>query len=288
MPSSSSKSEAFVWDKELSVRLQTLIRQAYKLKAIHLDDINWLWVARKIHPQATSRVCKNHWKFLFDRSASSAVVWHHEDVKRLEEGIRLLGPKKLTAIRDHFLPNMTKDDITRHWYKISDKATVIKEDEYYRLLEIVQDVRHGGDHKSETALPQDLTSAENSEEHSSTSVSIAEDVSWTEVARRMGAGWTKLPCKRVWESSFQNLVPLGTEINSSPSRPSTKLSWTNTEDNTLLRMVKFVGRDDWYSVAKALQSGKSAWQCRLRWCQILDPVDLKTENLTVQGELYLE
>ncbi|GJJ78481.1 hypothetical protein EMPS_10840 [Entomortierella parvispora] len=279
-----TKPEAFIWDKELSVRLQTLIRQAYKQKAVHIDEINWLWVARKIHPEVTSRMCKNHWKFLHERPSSSSVVWHHEDVRRLEEGIRLLGPKKLTAIRDHFLPKMTKDDIMRHWLKISDKATAISEEDYYQLLDVVQEIRNRGVRQigMEQLKDNDNISARENDKSLSTPSSLG-SADWAEVAKRLGAGWTKSPCKRVWESSFQNQVSFKAGALSSSSKAPV---WTSYDDNTLLRMVKFVGRDDWYSVSKALQSGRSAWQCRLRWCQLLDPVQLDTPDLTVQGEFY--
>ncbi|KAG0354883.1 hypothetical protein BG005_006143 [Podila minutissima] len=213
-----ARKPAFAWDKELSVRLQAVVRQAYKSRAIHIDEINWLWVSRRVHPDATSRVCKNHWKYLHD---DNQVSWRHDDLKRLEEGIRLLGPKKLSAIRDHFLPHMTKDDVTRHWFRISDKATQINIEEYYTLHQAVKE--YGEDQ-------------------------------WAAVEKTMisaSPGWKKLPCKRVWESSYQYLTTHGSV-------------WTPTMDSALLRLVKFVGRDDWYSVAKALQSDKSAWQCRLR------------------------
>lgn len=236
-----ARKPAFAWDKELSVRLQAVVRQAYKSRAIHIDEINWLWVSRRVHPDATSRVCKNHWKYLHD---GNQVSWRHDDLKRLEEGIRLLGPKKLSAIRDHFLPHMAKDDVTRHWFRISDKATRINVEEYYTLHQAVKE--HGEDQ-------------------------------WAAVEKTMSSvspGWKKLPCKRVWESSYQYLT-----THSS--------FWTPTMDSALLRLVKFVGRDDWYSVAKALQSDKSAWQCRLRWCQLLDPVRLDSSDLTVGGNFYV-
>ncbi|KAF9302493.1 hypothetical protein BGZ74_005273 [Mortierella antarctica] len=235
-----ARKPAFAWDKELSVRLQAVVRQAYKSRAIHIDEINWLWVSRRVHPDATSRVCKNHWKYLHD---DNQVSWRHDDLKRLEEGIRLLGPKKLSAIRDHFLPHMTKDDVTRHWFRISDKATQINIEEYYTLHQAVKE--YGEDQ-------------------------------WAAVEKTMisaSPGWRKLPCKRVWESSYQYLTTHGSV-------------WTPTMDSALLRLVKFVGRDDWYSVAKALQSDKSAWQCRLRWCHLLDPVRLDSNNLTVGGNFY--
>ncbi|KAF9169477.1 hypothetical protein BGX21_001326 [Mortierella sp. AD011] len=275
--SSSSRAPAFVWDKELSVRLQAIIRQAYKSRAIHLDEINWIWVSRRVHPDVTSRICKNHWKYLHDPNQA---VWKHDDIKRLEEGVRLLGPKKLTQIRDHFLPHMSKDDITRHWFRISDKATIINEEEYYRLLGAVGDIM--GD-TTITATSSSITTV-NSVDHGESSGQQTSQTEggensddpqthhWAEVEKRMGPGWKKLPCKRVWESSFQYLIR--------------HTHWTSNEDTMLLRMVKFVGRDDWFTVSKAMQLGKSPWQCRLRWCQLLDPVDLDSSDLFVKGEKY--
>ncbi|KAG0196823.1 hypothetical protein BGX28_009700 [Mortierella sp. GBA30] len=263
----SKKKQALVWDKELSVRLQAVVRQAYKTRAVQLDEINWLWISTKIHPLATSRVCKNHWRFLYPEYASVTTsssllapvkVWTHEDIRKLEEGIRLLGPRKLTAVRDHFLPHMTKDDIMRQWFRISDKATIIGEDEYYQLLGAVSAVLAIGRHDSSSAVRQNHL----------------QDQDWVEIEKRMGpgSGWKRMPCKRVWESSFQHLI-----------RHTT---WTSTDDNKLLRMVKFIGRDDWFSVAKVMQTGRTAWQCRLRWCQLLDPVDLESSDLFVNGEKY--
>ncbi|KAF9957432.1 hypothetical protein BGZ65_002059 [Modicella reniformis] len=278
-PEISTKSSRvpFVWNKEFSVRLQTFVRQAYKSKAVHLDDINWLWVSRRIHPDVTSRICKNHWKFLHDND--SGQVWSHEDIRTLEEGVRLLGSKRLTAIRDHFLPHITKNDIVRQWFRISDKATVINEGEYYQLLGAVKDIMSNNDSSSDISAPKNSISLhDTSTDKLKTDVSLLQDLEdpqsgqWAEVEKRMGQGWKKMPCKRVWESSFQYLIR--------------HAHWTNDEDNTLLRMVKFVGRDDWYSVAKAMECGKSAWQCRLRWCQLVDPVDLDSSDLFVNGEKY--
>ncbi|KAF9083631.1 hypothetical protein BGX23_011276 [Mortierella sp. AD031] len=266
METGTSKSNrVFVWDKEQSVRLQAVIQQAYKTKTIDAGDINWPWIARKVHPDATSRMCRSHWRFLHEdskRAAGAVVVWKHEDVKRLEEGIRLLGPQELGAVREHFLPHMTKDDIMRHWFKISDKAATIDEEEYYRLMSAVKEVVVSATNEGTNDNDDDgcLTSDPQSVEE------------WNDVEDKMGGGWKRLPCKRVWESSFQHLVQHG--------------KWTAVEDSTLLRMVKFVGRDDWYSVARAMQSGKSPWQCRLRWCQLVDPVDLDTSDLSVRGEKY--
>ncbi|KAF9179102.1 hypothetical protein BGZ51_007251 [Haplosporangium sp. Z 767] len=268
--SGASRKPAFVWEKELSVRLQAVVRHAYKSQAIHLDDINWLWVAKRVHPKATSRMCKNHWKFLHNVSSSEAaaspVVWPQESIRKLEEGIRLLGPKKLGAVRDHFLPHLTKDDVTRQWFRISDKATLIDEEEYYQLLKAVKKC-------TKEITGPDIDNGPVQSDHQQQQQQRLQ-VDWAEVEAQMGpkSGWRKMPCKRVWESSFQHLIQ------------STR--WTKIEDNTLLRMVKFVGRDDWFSVARALQSGKSAWQCRLRWCQLLDPVELGTSDLFVKGELY--
>ncbi|KAF9109190.1 hypothetical protein BGX27_007885 [Mortierella sp. AM989] len=270
---STSKASVFIWDKELSVRLQAIIRQAYKSKAIHLDEINWQWVSRRVHPDATARICKNHWKYLHDNS--SQLIWKHEDIKKLEEGIRLLGPKKLTQIRDHFLPHMSKDDITRHWFRISDKATIIDEEEYYRLLEAVRD------HVGDMAHPSKITFDPGNRPPIGEQIGQTEGEEsgegpqshhWIEVERRMGAGWKRMPCRRVWESSYQYLIR--------------HTHWTPNEDNLLLRMVKFVGRDDWFTVSKAMQIGRSPWQCRLRWCQLLDPVDLDASDLFVKGEKY--
>ncbi|KAF9345704.1 hypothetical protein BGX26_002821 [Mortierella sp. AD094] len=270
--SSPSRAPAFVWDKELSVRLQAIIRQAYKSRAVHLDEINWIWVSRRVHPDATSRICKNHWKYLHE---SNQAVWKHDDIKKLEEGIRLLGPKKLTQIRDHFLPHMSKDDITRHWFRISDKATIIDEDEYYRLLGAVRDLMGDTVTSSITTLNSADDGNPSGQQTSQTEGENSDDPQshhWMEVEKRMGTGWKRLPCKRVWESSFQYLIR--------------HTHWTSNEDTMLLRMVKFVGRDDWFTVSKAMQLGKSPWQCRLRWCQLLDPVDLDSSDLFVNGEKY--
>ncbi|KAG0300741.1 hypothetical protein BGZ98_008931 [Dissophora globulifera] len=253
-----TKLKSFAWDKELSVRLQAIVRQGYKSRAVHVDEINWMWVSRRVHPNATARICKNHWKYLYDQSHQ--VIWSHEDIKRLEEGIRLLGPRKLTPIRDHFLPHMSKDDIVRQWYRISDKATVIDEDEYYRLLGAVKElvVGDGGSLVNENDAYSQLEDPQSPY--------------WSEVEKRMGTGWKRMPCKRIWESSFQHLIHHG--------------NWTPHEDTLLLRIVKFVGRDDWFSVAKAMHSGRSPWQYRLRWCQLVDPVVLEAQDIFVGGEKY--
>ncbi|KAG0220872.1 hypothetical protein B0O80DRAFT_449437 [Mortierella sp. GBAus27b] len=272
--SRSSRAPTFIWDKRLSVRLQAVVRQAYKSRVVHLDEINWLWVSSRVHPDATSRICKNHWQFLYD---TTSAVWTQEDIRKLEEGVRLLGPKGLTAIREHFLPHMTKDDITRQWYRISDKAATIDEEEYYQLLNAVKKTAVSVNRTTPPST-NDTLHLDAQMDTPKTSVLQPREINdpqmerWIEVEKRMGLGWKRLPCKRVWESSFQHLIRV--------------TQWTSDEDTALLRLVKFVGRDDWYSVARAMPSGRSAWQYRLRWCQLLDPVDLNTSNLTVNGEKY--
>ncbi|KAG0346844.1 hypothetical protein BG004_000706 [Podila humilis] len=243
--------KAFSWSKERSVRLQAIVHQSYKSRSVHIDEINWPWVAGRLHPDATSRICKMHWKFLHEGQQATG---HHDDLKKLEEGIRLLGPNKLPAVRDLFLPHMSKLDVTRLWYRLSDKATQVTEEEYYALHQAVQ--VHG------TKL-------------------------WTPVAAEMllvSPGWKKMPCKRLWESSYRYL--LGSETETETETESGTRGWTANADSALLRLVKLVGRDDWFSVAKALQNNRSAWQCRLRWCQLLDPVQLEKEQLTINGQEY--
>ncbi|KAF9970093.1 hypothetical protein BGZ73_007290 [Actinomortierella ambigua] len=226
----------FVWTKARSVRLQSLIRQAYrgrKNEAISAEDINWNWLARHVHPEVSGRVCRNHWRYLHSMQAQ----WTQEDIRRLEEGVRLLGPRKLTTIRQHFLPHMSKDDVTRQWFRISDKAATITEDEYYTLLAAVE--KHGTEQ-------------------------------WDLVESEMPSGWKRPPCKRVWESSFQHLIGKG--------------GWIESEDKRLVKLVEMIGRDDWFAVAKAMQTQHSPWESRLRWCQLIDEVRLEDADITLGGE----
>ncbi|KAG0223707.1 hypothetical protein BGW41_005418 [Actinomortierella wolfii] len=226
--------QPFVWTKARSVRMQAVMRQAYRhRKGIKLEDINWSWLARNVHPDVTGRVCRNHWKYLHSMDAQ----WTQEDIRQLEEGIRLVGPRKLATVREHFLPHMTKDDVIRQWFKISDKATTITEEEYYTLLAAVE--MHGTEQ-------------------------------WDLVEAEMPAGWKRPPCKRVWESSFQHLMA--------------KANWTESEDKQLLKMVEATGYDDWFAVAKAMPGQRTAWEVRLRWCQLIDPIKLDSQNITVGGQ----
>ncbi|KAF9162102.1 hypothetical protein DFQ26_003876 [Actinomortierella ambigua] len=228
--------QSFVWTKARSVRLQSIMRQAYRRQkdggVTSLEDINWDWLARHVHPDVTGRVCRNHWKYLHNMQ----VRWTQEDIRRLEEGIRLVGPRRLTTIRQHFLPYMSKDDVTRQWFRISDRAAMITEEEYYTLLAAVE--KHGTER-------------------------------WDLVESEMPSGWKRPPCKRVWESSFQHLIGKG--------------GWTESEDRLLVKMVEMIGRDDWFAVAKAMQTRHSPWESRLRWCQLIDTVKLESPEITMGG-----
>ncbi|GJJ73812.1 hypothetical protein EMPS_06170 [Entomortierella parvispora] len=247
---SKSKVPKFHWDREKSVKLQKLVRQRLRTRGFHVNWVNWKWVARHVGGGATVQGCSVHWRLLRSKDQDS---WSNEELLLLEQGIREVGssvdnegpsasrtarasgPSRAVfrAVQRHYLPDRSLVDLELKYFLMSDKATQVSVDEYMTLLDAVGKYGEGHWDKVVEYMQEHLPASS----ESST------------------ARWTKAPARRVWEASYK------AKLMHTP--------WTSTEDEDLLYTVEKIGRNDWMAVSRFFPD-KSAWVCRLRWCQLTD------------------
>ncbi|KAF9363418.1 hypothetical protein BGX34_004167 [Mortierella sp. NVP85] len=284
----------FTWDKESSVKLQKLVRQRLKTRGVQVDWVNWKWVARHIGG-VTAFSCSYHWRSLRTLEFSGD-AWTEEELMLLEQGVREIGsifndadnPSSLTsflgcssepslsgfkAISKFYLPHRTPSVIQRKFFLLSDRASKVTLDEYMAIMDAVDE--HGMDQwdvvarslptslenlsssSTTTSLSSTPTTASSSSSASlpSSATSVLETTSKEQ--RQVLSGWRAAPCRRVWKASYKHHL-LYTQ-------------WTPEEDEDLKKCVELTGQKEWIAVSRFFP-GKSAWQCRLRWCQLTDPV----------------
>ncbi|KAG0026986.1 Myblike DNAbinding domain-containing protein [Podila clonocystis] len=265
---SRSTPPAFKWDKEKSVKLQKLVRQRLRTRGVHVNWINWKWVARHVGSGVTAQRCNLHWRWL-RKIDTDAHEWTEEDIQLLEQGVREIGPvfhheiseanagddgvenmstsssssgpglAGFKTIQRFYLPDRTVDKLQRKYFLLSDKATQVTVEEYMAIMDAVEE--HGEDWDKVAESLRALNE---------------------ETSRGLPSGfnttaWTKAPCRRVWEGSYKHTLQ--------------HTPWTEREDQDLKDAVRQIGKSDWLIIARFFP-GKSPWQCRLRWCSITDPV----------------
>lgn len=256
----SKKPASFKWNKEKSVTLQKIIRQRLKTRGVQINWINWRWVARHVGGGVTAQRCSTHWRAL-RKIELDKDIWTNEDVLLLEKGIREVGTTfnddaetadfeageptipGFRTIQRYYLPHHGVDSLQRKFFLLSDKATEVTVQEYMAILEAVEE--YGEHHwdkvvKRLRALPYNASTGSTPSSASKASA---------------GTGWTKAPCRRVWESSYKHSLLY--------------TPWSAMEDLDLRESVEHLGNGDWALISRFFP-GKSAWQCRLRWCQITD------------------
>ncbi|KAG0002528.1 Myblike DNAbinding domain-containing protein [Entomortierella chlamydospora] len=267
-----SKAPPFQWDKQSSVKLQKLVLQRLRTRGVHVNWINWKWVARHVGEGATANRCNIHWRVL--RAAETRKSdWTDEELLLLERGVRevgaifnhekedpslLLPPEEgsdsyvgptlegFRAVQKFYLPHIPLETLQRKYFLLSDKASRVTVREYMAIMDAVDEF---GENQWDKVV-ESLKSHPSSDSSASSASSRAGESSGL-------SGWTKAPCRRVWESSYKYQL-LYTK-------------WTLDEDQDLKVVVDRIGQRDWMSVSRFFP-GKSAWQCRLRWCQLTDPV----------------
>ncbi|KAF9585022.1 Myb-like DNA-binding domain protein [Lunasporangiospora selenospora] len=268
----------FKWDKDMSVKLQVMVRQRLKTRDVQVNWINWRWVARHIGGGASAQRCTLHWRALRRAGMKNREEWTDDDTLQLEKGIREVGSRfnidrvineaekdgklsmqqsidfmsnttkgpnttGLKMIQRFYLPNKKLQLLENKYFILSDKTTSVTLHEYMKIMEAVESY---GDDQWDKVV-----------EHL--------NIAATEISGRPNAssGWTKAPCRRVWQASYKHHL-LYTQ-------------WTPLEDGDLKTAVNKFGGTDWISVSRFFP-GKSAWQCRLRWCQITDPLNTQSST----------
>lgn len=275
----------YLFTKERSQRLQRTMRLCHQRfgasPTMHAGT--WQWIANKVHRGLSAASCIEHWNYLrqnFDIihgpleegqtkpiKPASPNSWSHEESKLLDQGIREFGAS-WSDIQARLLPWRTTRSIRQRWFIMSDKATKVTEDEYYTIL---------------AAGP------------------TADSIDYEDLTQHHLPGWNLSPCRRVFETSFKHIVA--------------NTVWLPEEDRLLLeRTVEERGRD-WNAIAKSfggvqpamaplyeqamqreqeedngrgiaeseppVRTQKTAWQCRLRWCQLVEPLMPKTPIINV-------
>ncbi|KAF9968481.1 hypothetical protein BGZ73_009247, partial [Actinomortierella ambigua] len=135
------------------------------------------------------------------------------------------------AIRSRFLPYRTVRAVRRKWLTISDYGAKVTVDEYMTLMGRIQALREQQDDGRDR-------------------------IDWSRVAVQL-PGWTPAPCRRVWEASYAYLLETTT--------------FSAEEDIWLVSNMDPTSPQDWEGVPQQLDSSKSPWLYRLRWCQLMMP-----------------
>lgn len=257
--------QKFIFTKTRSLRLQRAmryLRRHYGSTAVMKGA--WNWIADRVQRGLPKTACMEHWMYLrmnmdviygpleqgktvIKPTFSSA--WSHEELKLLDQGIRALGFSWI-EIQRKFLPWRTTRSLRQRWLLMSDKSTQVTEEEYYTIVT-------AGDTSSE--------------------------IDYDALARSM-TGWNRSPCQRVFETTYKHL--LATSV------------WLPEEDQLLIEKTLQVKGRDWEAIARhfdgvrtasaplftetmaridpasslPLRTHKTAWQCRLRWCQLMAPL----------------
>ncbi|KAG0348736.1 hypothetical protein BG004_004312 [Podila humilis] len=268
--------QKFTFSKEQSQKLQRAMR-FYSQKVGHnsTQPGTWRWIANKVQRGLSPATCVEHWTYLRQNmdviygpleEGKSAIVphksssWSHDELKLLDQGIRELG-SAWSDIHQRYLPWRTTRAIRQRWLLMSDRSAKVTVDEYYTILKAGERV---------------------------------EDIDWNQLVQDM-PGWNKLPCRRVFECSYKHLVQ--TTV------------WTPDEDRLLVEKTLEEHGRDWNAIAahftgiqparaplytptkeqseseskgheSMLKTHKTAWQCRLRWCQLVQPLMPKYPSLT--------
>ncbi|KAF9551494.1 hypothetical protein EC957_008163 [Mortierella hygrophila] len=265
--------QKYLFTKERSQRLQRTMRLCHQRfgasPTMHAGT--WQWIANKVHRGLSPTSCMEHWNYLrqnldvihgpLEENQTTPIKpatpnsWSHEESKLLDQGIRELGAN-WSDIQHRFLPWRTTRSIRQRWFIMSDKATKVTEDEYYTIL---------------AAGP------------------TADSIDYEHLTQHHLPGWNLSPCRRVFETSFKHIVK--------------NTVWQPDEDRLLLERTIEERAGDWNVIAKSFEgiqpamaplydqamqrerkenggketSGptrtqKTGWQCRLRWCQLVEPL----------------
>ncbi|GJJ73137.1 hypothetical protein EMPS_05495 [Entomortierella parvispora] len=263
--------------KERSLRLQRAMKRA----GMHIGKRNssgyggWEWVAQLVQPGMAVAPCVEHWNYLrknmdviygpleegkTEIKPTETNCWSHEEIKLLDQGIRDLS-SCWKEIQQRYLPWRTMPAIRQRWLTMSDRSLLVNEEEYYKIIGAGSSV---------------------------------DEIDFDALAKTM-RGWKRSPCRRVFETSYKHLIA--------------HTRWTPEEDHLLIRKVLEEHGRDWNAVAKHFQGvqtaratlfghtpatsslspfyleglrvQKTAWQCRLRWSQLVEPLMSEGPALSV-------
>ncbi|KAG0203059.1 hypothetical protein BGX28_004555 [Mortierella sp. GBA30] len=233
----------------------------------------WGWVANKVQRGLSPTSAIDHWSYLRQNmdviygpleerqtaiKPQKSSSWSHEESKLLDQGIRELG-SSWSEIQQRYLPWRTTRSIRQRWLIMSDKSAKVTEDEYYTIV-----------------------AAGNS----------SQEINYETLVKKL-SGWNRSPCRRVFETSYKHIVK--------------NMVWSPEEDQLLIKKTLEEHGRDWNAIARHFECGiqpamaplyaeaiareqqqngvdnnnvsepplktrKTAWQCRLRWCQLVQPL----------------
>ncbi|KAG0008883.1 hypothetical protein BGZ80_002953, partial [Entomortierella chlamydospora] len=270
--------QRYAFTKQRSIRLQAIIKQYSRHANRWAVTGTWGWVANQVQRGLPARACMEHWSYLCKNmdpihgpleqgktviSPKALNFWSHEELKLLDQGIRELG-SNWRDIRQQYLPWREARSIRQRWMLMSEKSTKVTEEEYYTIV---------------------------------AAGATSEEIDYDSLAKKM-PGWKRLPCRRVFETSYKHVIA--------------NTVWTPEEDRLLIEKTLEIKRHDWNTIAKyfdgvqtaraplydstanattechdgtpPMRTRKTGWQCRLRWCQLVEPLMPQERILSVSGQ----
>ncbi|KAF9435603.1 Myblike DNAbinding domain-containing protein [Entomortierella beljakovae] len=243
-----SKYVTLIWKKQDSDRLWEVVeRNIIDSKNNRAD---WTKIAEEMGMGLSPDQYKHHHYYLrlIKKNGGLSGAWTKEDVQTLEKAVRELG-HDWSRISREYLPNRNGKSLCHKYNSIRNKGAYITSEEYETLLSSVD--------RQEAKFRKGFGDATES-----TLANFTPD--WKKIAKLMpGGSWTPEQCKDAYKSSFKNHLKNST--------------WTAKQDQTLLDMVKTLGRKNWIGIALRIPE-KDTWECRLRWAELQDPTRLKAED----------
>ncbi|KAF9201174.1 hypothetical protein BGZ49_008609 [Haplosporangium sp. Z 27] len=256
--------QRYIFTKQRSLRLQRIMKYYGRHGNKWAMRGTWDLVAQRFQRGLPATTCIEHWLYLnknmdlihgpLEQGKSTikpeiSSSWSHEELKLLDQGIRELG-SSWSDIQQSYLPWRTTRSIRQRWMLMSDKSTKVTEEEYYTIV---------------------------------AAGTVSSEIDYRSLAKKM-PGWKLSPCKRVFETSYKHIL--------------SNTVWLPEEDQLLIEKTLEIKGHDWNAIAKhfdgvetarsplydsavsalgyrdkmPMRTRKSGWQCRLRWCQLVEPL----------------
>ncbi|GJJ73110.1 hypothetical protein EMPS_05468 [Entomortierella parvispora] len=253
-----SSYNTIIWKPEESDRLWAVAEEC-KSEA---GRVIWSKVAEKMNMGISAEQYKHHHYYL-KLSRGNQVSngpWTEEELQLLEKAVLEVG-RKWKLVSKLYMPHRNSKSLCHKYQMLRIRGQHISPEDYDALLVRVDAQEE--EHRRRYGLGEEASLSDSSD------WSPSFTPNWERVAEAMpGRGWTPKKCKETYEGSFR------TRINAS--------QWSEEDDLSLKKAVEELGRKNWIGVADRF-TGKDAWQCRLRWSDLQEPI-VKTRSVHSDGE----
>ncbi|KAG0287171.1 hypothetical protein BGZ97_007175, partial [Linnemannia gamsii] len=253
--------QKYLFTKERSQRLQRTMRLCHQRfgasPTMHAGT--WQWIANKVHRGLSATSCIEHWNYL----RQNLDIIHGP----LEEGqtnpIKPATPNSWSHEESKLLDQGIRE-LGASWSDIQARFLPWRTTRSIRQRWFI--------------MSDKATKVTEDEYYTILAAGpTADSIDYEALTRHHLPGWNLSPCRRVFETSFKHIVA--------------NTVWLPEEDRLLLeRTAMQRAREE--DSAKGLVEGeplvktqKTAWQCRLRWCQLVEPLMPKAPivNVTEHG-----